>query len=589
MSPRRRAAGRVFVWSLVVLLLLAVAAVVWVGIRALTAQSHLESARSLATELQSSIFSDPDRAQELTTDLTAETGAARDLTSDPVWRAVEQLPWIGPQLEAVSTVAAGLDQVAIGALSPLMEVAGTIGGVEAFLPQDGVIDTAPFTAIQEPAAQAATEARSAADAVGELDERLLLEPVRAAVSEASDLLDLLASATESLSNASVLLPAMLGAEGSRDYLVLFQNNAEWRSLGGMPGAVASIHTEDGRLTLTAQDTATGLGSYDESVLPLDEDVRALYGERPGQWMQNVTQVPDFSVSGALAQEFWERKHGVEVDGVIAIDPVALSYILEAIGPVELPGGDVLTADNAVQLLLNEVYLRYEESVEQDAFFAEATVAVFDALTTGSPDAATLLEALARAGSEDRLLIWSAHESEQAVLDGTTLQGALPVTDETTTRFGVYVNDGTGSKMDYYMDLSSAAAWCATTQGGTGQATLRVTLTSRAPENAADLPAWITGAGANGVAAGTTRTITYVYLPEGAVLLDAEATADSGFGGGFHDGRQVVSWTVDLLPGESATFDVLVETPATPELAISQTPTLNVTETGDSSSTCEFQP
>ena len=78
------------------------------------------------------------------------------------------------------------------------------------------------------------------------------------------------------------------------------------------------------------------------MLPLSDEINAIYGQRPGQWMQNVTQIPDFAQSGALARQFWLQRHGLDVDGVIAIDPVALSYILRATGPVTLPSGDVLT-------------------------------------------------------------------------------------------------------------------------------------------------------------------------------------------------------------------------------------------------------
>ncbi|WP_217576954.1 DUF4012 domain-containing protein, partial [Streptomyces sp. GbtcB7] len=80
----------------------------------------------------------------------------------------------------------------------------------------------------------------------------------------------------------------------------------------------------------------------------------IYQDKPGRYLQNVTQVPDFSLSARLAQEFAARE-GREVSSVIAIDPVALSYLLEATGPVRLPTGDELTSTNVVKLLLSDVY------------------------------------------------------------------------------------------------------------------------------------------------------------------------------------------------------------------------------------------
>ncbi|MEF2985591.1 hypothetical protein, partial [Pseudomonas aeruginosa] len=79
---------------------------------------------------------------------------------------------------------------------------------------------------------------------------------------------------------------------------------------------------------------------------------------------------------------------------------------------------------------------------------------------GRADTGVLVEALARVGSERRLLVWSADPDEQSVLDGTNLQGSLPDSDGGRTSIGVYLNDGTGSKMDYYMRTGMAATWCA---------------------------------------------------------------------------------------------------------------------------------
>jgi len=281
---------------------------------------------------------------------------------------------------------------------------------------------------------------------------------------------------------------------------------------------------------------------------------------------------------------WTRKHGVAVDSVIATDPVALSYILRATGPVALPSGDTLTAENAVSLLLNEVYLRYEKTADQDAFFANATSAVFTALTSGAADPAMLLEALALAGNERRLLLWSAHPEEQELLAETTLAGALPETDATTTSFGVFLNDGTGSKMDYYQTVDTTVAWasCAVDAAGTvrGVAALDVTISNDAPADAANLPAYVTASGWHGVPAGSIRTVGYIYAPEGFDLVGAELSNGGGFSGGMHEGRRVVSFDVVLAPGESvtATISAASTSPTGQRLVAQVTPTVNANVT-----------
>ncbi|WP_345449285.1 DUF4012 domain-containing protein, partial [Microbacterium fluvii] len=547
-------------------------------------------AESTVTEAVDNL-SDPTQASALISELSADTSAARSLTSDPVWRLLEQTPWLGAQLTAVSTVAAAADDVAGTALTPLAEVAAEFS-LDAFRPTDGRIDTTVFSSIAEPARTGADGVAAAAASVARLDGSVLLGPVRDAVDQVSQLLQTSATATDALARATELLPAMLGADGPRDYLIVFQNNAEWRSLGGIVGAMSVVHTDEGKMTMAAQGSSSDFDKFSDAVIELPADVERIYGTRPAQWIQNVTQVPDFTLSGELAREMWLRETGDEVDGVLAMDPVALSYLLEATGPVTLPTGDTLTSDNAVQLLLNDVYKRYENPSDQDAFFALAAASVFDALAGGDADPATLVSALGRAGDERRLLIWSAVDRDQSVLEGTTLAGGLPTTTKQTARIGVYLNDGTGSKMDYYVTPETSLQWesCAVDARGraTGMTTLTLTLTNTAPDDAAtSLPDYVTGGGGFGVPPGTARTVAYVYLPTGYDLMSATLSNDDGFGGGFHDDRQVLSFEVDLKPGESTTAEVTVRSPepAAPTVIAELTPTIDADLPTSYAATC----
>lgn len=571
--------GRVFAWVLAAVLILAVVMIAWVGIRGALAYGHLRDAQQAAAAARDAA-ADPAAAADAIAAITPETQAARALTSDPVWRVAEQLPWIGPQLNAVSTVAAAIDDVAGDALAPLLDAA-TGFDVASLRPQDGRIDLTTFASIQDAAATGAAGITGAAASVSAIDRSPLLAPVEEAVDEVGDLLNETRDTAGALARAGALLPAMLGAEGPRDYLVLFQNNAEWRSAGGLTSAMALIHTDGGAMTLAGQESGSDYPRYDEAVVPLGDEIDAIYGERPARWVQNVTQVPDFAVSGTIAREMWAREHGgQQVDGVIALDPVALSYLLEATGPVTLPNGDVLSSENAVSLLLNDVYKRFPRPVDQDAYFAAAAASVFDALANGNVEPAALVASLVRAGDERRLLLWSAHEDEQALLADTTLAGGLPASDRDVARFGVFLNDGTGSKMDFYQTAATTVAWesCSVDGSGdaTGTATLSVTLTNNAPADAGtSLPAYITGGGDYGVPPGTARTVGYIYLPEGFELAEATLTGDLGFGGGMHEGRRVLSFSVDIAPGASATA-VVSARPAYPgasTVEVQQTPTL----------------
>ncbi len=560
-------------------LVVAVAVAAWLGVRGAMAYGELRDAEAAARTAVDAL-ADPAQAAPLIDEFAGHAASARDLTSDPVWRAAEAAPWVGPQLQALSTISAAADDVASDALLPLAGAASAFTA-DAFRPVDGRIDTAVFSEIAEPARAGADTVAAAAASVDALDDSALLGVVRGAVGEVSDLLNTSATATDALARAAQLMPAMLGAEGERNYLIAFQNNAEWRSLGGIVGAMAVVRTTDGRIELTAQGSSSDFENFGEPVLPLAPDVEGIFETRPARYIQNVTQVPDFTVGGPLAREMWARQTGQSVDGVIATDPVALSYMLEATGPIQLPTGDTLTAENAVQLLLNDVYLRYERPADQDAFFAAAAASVFTEIAGGDLDPAALIAALGRAGDERRLLVWSAHEDDQQVLADTTLAGRLPASTDDTARLGVYLNDGTGSKMDYYVTADTQLAWtdCVADEAGrtVSPLTLTVTITNNAPADAAtSLPPYITGGGGFGVPAGVARTVAYIYLPEGYALTSSTRSDGQGFGGGEHDGRQVMIFGSDLAPGASATAEIglVSPQPGAGEAIVDITPTVD---------------
>jgi hypothetical protein len=564
--------------------------VAWIGIRAYLAKTELERAVPLAGQARDQILDgNPSRAVELAEQLDDRTSSAVNLTGDPVWRTFEIIPWVGENLTAVRELSENVDALSTEVLGPLTAVAGTLQLTD-LKPVAGSIDVQPLVDAQPELAQADAGVKLGLSKVTAIETAGTIEPVSDAVSKLEDALRDVAASVDALNNAAILLPSMLGQDGPRTYLVMFQNNAELRSTGGIPGAMALVSASEGRLELKQQASSRDFEKFDPPVVDLPVETRALYGDNTARYIQDVNFTPQFGLSAEIAAEMWKRQFGDQVDGVVSLDPVALSYLLDATGPIELPTGDKLSSDNAVQLLLQDVYAQYVDPAEQDDYFAAAAAAVFNKIAGGDFNPQKLIKALAGASGERRILLWSSHDEEASRLSQTTLSGPLPKTDSKTQAFGLYFNDATAAKMDPYLkiDASSGQNVCRADKLPTYAIT--VTLTNTAPLDASGtLPDYVTGGGASGVPAGNIRTNISLYGAPGSFNLgvlrdsapvDFHPTSDSGY--------TLSKVQVELAPGQSTVlqFQFMGGDIGPKDMLLEHTPLVYSLETSTVEFSCE---
>ncbi|PPF53120.1 hypothetical protein C5B94_10785 [Clavibacter michiganensis] len=582
---RRRVVGT----AAAVVALLLVLWIAWVSARALLARAELEQAVPLASSVQRDLLGgDSPGAAAGVAQLREHSSRAVSLTGDPVWAATEAVPLVGPNLRAFREIAGVVDRIGADALEPVVGIAGTLD-VGSLTPKDGRIDLDPIIAAQEPVRQADDALDTALDDVTAIDTAETLSPVTDAVTRLRETVGSAADTLAIVRRVADLAPAMLGADGDREYLLMFQNNAEVRSTGGIPGALALVRTGGGSFSLAQQDSARAFPRLAEPALPLDPQTAGLYGTITGRYMQDVTLTPEFPEAAPLAAEMWRLKHADDIDGVISIDPVALSYLLEATGPITLSTGDVLRSDDAVDLLLHDVYLRYPDPDVQDAVFASVADSVFSKVSSGDVDPAALVKALSRAAEERRILMWNARPDEQATLAGTTFQGSLPTDNSESTQFGVFLNDATGAKMDYFLTLETTQAMAMCRDDGRPNYRTEVTLGSTAPADAASLPLVVTGGGVYGVAPGDIKTRVAVYGPPGTVPLSVRIDDEVvDFQPEVVGGRAVAQVEVTLSPGQrvSISVDTLGDKRTDTPLSIVTTPVINAIETRFRSLSCD---
>ncbi|MFG1608612.1 DUF4012 domain-containing protein [Actinoplanes sp. NPDC049265] len=528
-----------------------------VGVSGFRAKGHLQTAAGLFAQLEQQIRTgDVTAAKGTLAALQIETKAAHEDTDGALWGLAGKAPILGDDLRAVGTVAKVLDDLAFNGLPALMDVAAGLDP-KTLAPKNGRVDMTALNTAAPRIAAGLTVIRNAHAEVQGIPVDGLVGQVEAAVTQLSAGLGKAEELVSTADRAARLLPGMLGAQGPRNYLVLFQNNAEVRATGGMPGAYIVVHADAGAVTITDQGTAASdLKTFSPPVQTLSLDQQSLYTDRPAVFPADVNLTPDYPTAASLMRNMYRKRSGVTVNGVLATDPVALSYLLKATGAVKLPQGEPLTADNAVRVLLSEAYAKYPEPTAQDAYFARAARATFEALIKGQGDAKGMVTQLGRAAGERRLLMWSADPAEQQILAGTVLEGRLPVDDPASPTVGVFLNDGTGAKLSYYLTQTAALTVGACDEDGGREMHLKLTLGSTAPTTG--LPAYVTGLALSGNKY-TSRTNVMVFSPTNAAVVGITSEGQEiEFGAGIERGRFVAVLTADLVPGAKQTYDITIQ-------------------------------
>src|SRR3989338_347036 len=141
---------------------------------------------------------------------------------------------------------------------------------------------------------------------------------------------------EGLSNTialSQMLPAILGYNQEKNYLILFQNNGELRPTGGFIGSIGELKLVGGKIeSLTIQDVYEYDGKLKSHVEPHYIIRRYL---APHLYLRDSNFDPDFQASASTSALLYNLETGKGIDGVIAIDFEAVKRLIGKLGPIEL--------------------------------------------------------------------------------------------------------------------------------------------------------------------------------------------------------------------------------------------------------------
>lgn len=497
-------------------------------------------------------------------------------TSSPVWTMASFIPVYGGDINAARTMVDALSDVSSGALVPMADNLAQATPGKLF--QDGTINVSALQAVADSLSDSSKVFKSANEKIQGIGDTHIAQ-VTELVDRAKDGFATLNGAVDAAEKVAPVLPQMLGANGqTRNYLLYAMNNVEIRACGGFGGSQGLISVTDGQMSIGEFVPCIGL-SEDEAVESVDEEDEALFGNHSNLYNSGNTYSPDWPRNSQRVAALWKSQYGQDVDGVVGIDPVFLQYLLGLVGNVSLPDGTVVDGTNAAKVLMHDVYWNYPVE-ESDGIFASVASAAFDKILggIGDVDVTKLVGAFERGAEEGRLIAWMRNDDEQNAIKETGIDASLPDPDDPSADpvAGVYFNNLSFSKLDWYLNADTQIGQGVKNGDGTCSYRITVTLTNiMTQEEAGKLPDYV-AASASDAARDDERLNVSVFAPTGGNISDLTVEGTQfGLGAATWHGIPFYSGTVDLHAGETTTITYTLTTSAEAgdkPLTLRQTPT-----------------
>ena len=523
-------------------------------------------------------------ANELAARTSAAVSDLRSQMQGPLWGAAEWVPVLGGDVKAARALVDTLAGLVDGALVPVSQALSTVE-LDRLVVADGSdriqFDVAAIQAVADAIKQAAPVLDEAASAVGGMGETHIAQ-LTEAVDTAKERIAPLAGELDEAAGLLGVLPGLLGASGERVYGVLAQNNVEIRSTGGLAGQCCRVAVKDGLVSLSeVEGIRNFMNPGDDEVMcvPLTDEEVALYSRSVGYMSVNTNCIPDFPRVCDIFNQLWSATNGERVDGFVAIDPILLQALMGLTQGTQTSDGTVLDGESTVRVLMHDTYWRnLDDYAATDAYFAEAASAALDCIMGGVPsmDPGALLQVIRRGIDGGHLLMWAADADEQAIIEG--LGASREVTlDPAAPQLGVYLNNGSWSKFEWYLNIDFSMGEAAANADGsrTYPCSLRLA-NAMTPEELEASNAVITGGNPAKRSEDDMLEVLNLYAPAGGRIEVVGSNGQVDLAGDkAYRGLQVVCGEAHVQIGAPAeiTFNVTVSPEAAQELSVRIPPTV----------------
>jgi len=243
--------------------------------------------------------------------------------------------------------------------------------------------------------------------------------------ELKEKLPAVASSLKNFTDNSNIMLDILGYNGPRKFLFLFQNNQEMRATGGFIGSYGILDISNGRIRkLFVDDIYNPDGQLTARVIPPEpiQKMSAVWTMHDANWF------PNFPTSAEKVAWFFEKTGGPTVDGVIAMTPTVIEQMLSVTGPIEMPEYDATVDEkNFREVTQYEVEFDYDKKENRPKkFIADLMPEILDRLVNAK-DPKTILKTLnilSSALEQKQILIYSKNYNLQKMVSDQGWSGEI---------------------------------------------------------------------------------------------------------------------------------------------------------------------
>lgn len=353
-------------------------------------------------------------------------------------------------------------------------------------------------------------------------------PVRERVVQVQDTLNNTVDGFISFRPVLEQLPDLAGGKGQRKkYLVLFQNDNELRPTGGFLTAYAVIFIENGKVTPEKSDDIYELDQKFTKRIPIPEALGKYLTTEKYWHLRDMNISPDFKLSMDQFFEHYQEVRGepTDIDGIIAVDTSVLTNLLRILGPVNIAGYGVFSAepeprcDGCAQVVyaLSEIitkptpYLRADRKGILGPLMQSTLQKAYTAPKELWPQ---LFEAMWKDVEGRHIQMYFMNETAQTAAEAVNGAGRLLPAEEGTDFLAIVDANLGGAKSNLFTS-SEVKQTITSPSNGTLEKTVEITYKNTRKADNCNLEA------GQLCLNGTLRDWARLYLPKGAQLIKAE--------------------------------------------------------------------